>query len=331
MRNFLPLLLALTLSPTFAQTVATYNFEQGLDGWTSPTPAQLTRETDHPLLGAGSLRLTLPDKTPEVHAVSPPFPVSPWTLYRLRLRQNTDLGAELGVSLELNSGSGGTGVSPVSPWLPASFYSFPDSGGAGLFGTFPDSTQARLTLTLRVPGQALGRSSVVDEIRLTQESPLVKATGPNLYWDGGFEQSTNDMSNWGEAPKKMEASTDRPRSGLRCLHVESDKWTYVVFPSVPVQPLRLYHFRCWVRGTGAVYPGLHKIGTQDYASIMTNIMPRVGYAAPPVSEVRLQPDEWQPIDIETPCESDRILWFNVFLTFPGGKLDIDDAELTSVP
>jgi hypothetical protein len=268
------------------------------------------------------LRLTLDEKAREMKVTSPEFPVQPWTLYRVRLRQNTDLGANLIIGIELNAPDGG--------WRKASYYLVPDAGGMGLFGTFPDSAKARLSLTLQVPGKALGRASVVDDIRILRETALIKETGLNLFWDGGFELTNGDMSHWVYQPQKFETSTNRPRNGKRCFHVESDKWTYVVFPYVPVQPHRLYRFRCYVRGKGAVYPGMHKIGTQDYASIATNIMPRVGWAWPLVETVTLKPDEWQPVELLTPCESDRILWFNVILTFPGSVLDVDDVELVSL-
>jgi hypothetical protein len=321
------LLLALALAPATAQAATTFNFEQDLDGFTSPTPAQLTRETDHALLGAGSLRLTLPEKVDEVHAISPEFSVSSWTLYHVALRQETALGAQLQVGLELNA-------TPASgapeTWRPASYLLLPGAGGGGLFGTFPDSVKARLTLTLRVPGPALGRSAVVDEIRITPHAPLIKEAGVNLYWDGGFELDTNDMTFWGGPPQKMEVSTDRPHGGSRCLQVEADRWTAVVFPSVPVQPRRLYRFSCWVRGTGAVHPGLHKLGTQDYANVTTSVMPRLAWAGSQEDPLRLQPDRWQRIEILTACESDRILWFNAYLVTQGGNLEVDDAELVSL-
>jgi hypothetical protein len=320
MRNLLPLLGALILSPALAQTVATYNFEQGLDGFTPAAAPQVTQETAHPLVGAGALRLTLDEKARELKVTSPEFPVQPWTLYRVRIRQNTDLGALLRVGVELNAAEG---------WRPGSYYALPDGGGPGLFGTFPDSARGRLTLTLSVPDQALGRSSVVDEIRISQEAPLVKEAGINLYWDGGFELDKNDMSYWVQEPKKMEVATDRPHSGLRCLHVESDR-TYVVFPYVPVQPLRLYRFRCWVRGTGTIYPGLHKLAPSDWLSMRADTAVRVGWASPLVQEIRLQADTWQQVELVTPCESDRIIWFNMVLTFAGGTMDVDDAELVSL-
>lgn len=320
MRNLLFLLTALSVSPALAQTVATYNFEQGLDGFTPDTAPQVIHETAHPLLGAGALRLTLDEKTRELKVTSPEFPVQPWTLYRVRLRQNTDLGAHLRIGVEFNAGQA---------WRPGSYYPFPDGGGPGLFGTFPDSNRGRLTLTLVVPGQALGRSSVVDDLRISQEGPLIKEQGINLYWDGGFELDRCDISYWVQEPKKMEVLTDRPHSGLRYLHVESER-TYVVFPYVPVQPLRLYRFRCWVRGTGVVYPGLHKLAPSDWLSMRADTAVRVGWASPLVQEIRLDPEQWQLVELVTPCESDRIIWFNMVLTFSGGTLDVDDAELVSV-
>ncbi len=321
MRTLLLLLTALSLTPALAQTMATYQFEQGLDGFTCATPAQLTHETAHPLIGGGALRLTLPEKVGELRVTSPEFPVQAWTLYRVRLRQNTDLGAQVRFGVELNTPDG---------WRPGSYYALPDAGGTGLFGTFPDSTKGRLTYTLVVPGMALGRSSVLDEIRVSQEAPLVKEAGINLYWDGGFELDKGDVTYWVNEPKKMEIGADRPHGGKRYLHVESGKSTYVVFPSVPVQPLRLYRFRVWVRGTGALYPGLHRLAPTDWLTMRIDTAARVGWSGPLVSEVRLQPDAWQQVELVTPCESDRIIWLNAYMSFSGGWIDVDDAELISI-
>jgi len=56
---------------------------------------------------------------------------------------------------------------------------------------------------------------------------------------------------------------------------------------------------------------------------------RVGWAPPTLAEIRLS-DEWQMVEVVTPCESDRIVWFQPYLTFSGGSVDLDDAELRSL-
>lgn len=321
MRYILLPLLAFALSPVCAQTVATYQFEQGLNGFACATPAQVTHETAHPLVGAGALRMTLPEKVGDLRVTSPEFPVQPWTLYRVRVRQNTDLGAEVRFGVEMNYGEG---------WRTGSYYVIPDGSGTGLFGTFPDTTKARLFYTLLVPGQALGRSAVLDEIRVSQEKPLVKEAGANLYWDGGFEVDKSDMSFWTREPKKVELSTDRPHGGRQCLHVESDP-TILVWTGEPVQPGRLYRFRCWVRGgPGEAAVGMHKLAPSDWQSMRADTAVRVGWGGPAGPNLKLQPDTWQLLEIVTPCESDRIVWFNAYLWFSGGWVDVDDAELVSI-
>ncbi|HEY3396063.1 MAG TPA: hypothetical protein VGM19_00240 [Armatimonadota bacterium] len=312
-------LIASALTAAGAQVTA-FSFDRDLQGFTSPAPDQMTMETAHPLTGAGSLRLTLPQQVAQVSATSPAFLVQPWTIYRVTLRQSTDRGAEVRFAVEFNTPGG---------WRPGSYYVFPDGGGSGLFGAFPDSTQARLTFTLLVPGQALGRSTLLDDLRIAPDVMMVKEAGRNLYWDGGFEQTKQDITFWTREPKTVALAAARPHGGRSYLHVESEP-TILVLPYVPVQPGRLYRFRAWVRGPGTVSLGLHKLAPSDWGAMRLDTARRVAWAGAAVNEYRLQPDTWQQLEMETPCESDRIVWFNAYLWFSGGWLDLDDAELVSV-
>ncbi len=318
MRRLALVALALVLVRPAAGQLATWQFERGVDAFTQVAGAgEIAHETAAPLSGAGSLRLTLAEKASELRVVSPEFPVAPWSLYLLRLRRAGDLGTDLRLSVDFGTPTG---------WRPGSL--FMTSGSTGLFGTFPESNRARLVLTLVVPGQALGRSVVLDEIRVQEQGPLIKESTPNLFWDGGFELARGDLTHWVTPPKVMEPRAERPRTGNRCLRVESER-TYLVFPSVPVQPGRLYRFRAWVRGEGTVWPGLHKLAPSDWDGMRIDTAQRVGWAPPTVSEIVLT-EEWQAVEVVTPCESERIVWFQPYLTFSGGALDVDDAELCSL-
>jgi hypothetical protein len=248
--------------------------------------------------------------------VSPEFPVAPWNLYRRRLHQSGDPGTDLRLAVEFQTPGG---------WQPGSVYRERDGG---IFGTGPQHMRARLVLTLVVPGQAVGRGGMIDDVSVQPQSPLVREKGQNLLWDGGFELDRGDMTYWVTKPKIMDISTQGPRGGHRCLHIESDR-TYLVFPSIPVQAGRLYRFRVWVRGSGVVWPGLHKLAPSDWDSMRIDTAQRVGWADPLVAEIKLTND-WQKVEIRTPCESERIVWFQPLLTFAGGQIDMDDAELNSM-
>jgi hypothetical protein len=307
-------LLAASLGLAAPGEVATWSFEQGLDGFTQAGgTGQVLHETARPLQGAGSLRLVLAAAALELRAVSKEFAVEPWTLYRVHMRQAADLGTDLRLGVEFSGAAG---------WQSGSLFRERDGG---LFGVGPHTSKARLVLTLTVPGQALGRSTLVDEIRIRQQGPLVREKGPNLLWDGGFELAQGDMTHWVTKPKVMAVSTDRPREGRRCLHVEAER-TYLVFPSIPVEAGHLYRFRLWVRGSGVLWPGLHKLAPTDWEAMRIDTAQRVGWASATVGEIKLTND-WQALEIVTPCESDRIVWFQPCLVFSGGQVDLDDASM----
>ena len=120
---------------------------------------------------------------------------------------------------------------------------------------------------------------VIDEIRIRQHGLLIRKKSPNLFWDGGFELDQGDVTWWVTKPKVMETRTERPHQGQRFLHVETDR-TYLVFPSIPVQAKQLYRFRVWVRGSGTVWPGLHKLAPSDWdtMSVHTAQRRRLGFS-----------------------------------------------------
>jgi len=309
--------LAASLGLASPGEVAVWQFEHGLDGFSrAGGSGQVLHETAHPLQGAGSLRLVLAQRASELRVVSPEFPVEPWNLYRIRVRQAGDLGTDLRLDVEFHGPAG---------WQPGS--TFREPCGA-IFGAGPRCDRARLALILTVPGQALGRSALIDEIRIQQQEPMIKTKSPNLLWDGGFELDQGDMTYWVTKPKVMAARPERPREGQRCLHVEADR-TYLVFPSIPVQAGRLYRFRVWVRGSGVVWPGLHKLAPSDWDSMRVDTAQRVGWAPPTAAEIKLTHD-WHPVEIIAPCESRRIVWFQPYLTFSGGQVDLDDAQMNSL-
>lgn len=309
--------LAASLGLAAPAPAATWQFEHDPEGFVRTAGnGEVLHETARPLEGAGSLRLVLAERAPELRVASAEFAVEPWKFYRVRTREAVDLGAQLRMDVQFQDAAG---------WRPGSVFRERDGG---VFGTGPRAKRARLVLILTVPGKALGRSGVIDEVRIEQQGPVTRKKGRNLFWDGGFERDQGDMTYWVTKPKLMAARTQRPREGRRCLHVEANR-TYLVFPSVPVEAGHLYRFRVWVRGSGVVWPGMHKLAPSDWDSMRVDTARRVGWAPATAAEVRLTGD-WQPVEIVTPCESHGIVWFQPYLTFGGGQVDLDQAELRSL-
>jgi len=320
MRALKMVVLLLLLAGPIGAEVVSYRFDDGLDGFVKLSgQGAVAHDTAAPLTGTASLRLDLAEGARELRVASPEFAVKPWTLYRLKVRQRADRGAQLVVGVQLDHGDG---------WRDASVF---QGGEERLFGTLPDSSRARLLLTLRVPGQALGRSVTVDDVTLEECAPLVGEKGVNLYWDGSFEQSLYDWSFWVHRPEKMVLSSSAPHGGRQCLHIETQENTYIVFPSVPVRPRRLYRLQYWVRGKGVIHPGLHKLAPKDWQSMRIDTARRVGRAHPIAGSVELREDAWQRVEIITPCESDRIVWFQPYFSLRQGSVDVDSVELRSVP
>ncbi len=315
---FLAALAGLLAAPLGAQ-VASYQFESDLDDFAQiGGQGAVTRETAAPLAGTGSLSLELAAETRELRLASLGFAVQPGILYRVEMLRQADLGAQLLLGIELGR---------EEEWFPGSFFA---TAGGGLFATLPDTNQARLVLTLRVPGQALGRSVLVDEISIQQQAPLIPESGPNLYWDGSFDHTTWGWVHWVQKPEVMELSDNNPHSGQHCLHIESEKRTYIVFPSVPVKPYRLYRLTYRVRGQGTIWPGLHKLAPKDWHSMRIDTAERVGWVTPRVGEVKLIEEFWQQVELLTACESEKIIWFQPYFSFSGGTVDVDSVEMKAV-
>lgn len=311
-----PLVAAAADAPT-----ASFAFETHSEGFAA-AGGRGTVRWDKPTAPArdGRITLELAAKAREFRLASPAFAVRPWTIYRVTVQRTVDRGAMLEVLLRLKCGESWQEVRPTR------------AGGARLFGAWPGVTQAKVELVLRVPGRAIGRSARVRSVGVVEHARGVGRAGINLYWDGSFEREPSappcGWSFWVTQPEEVGYATRSPRHGRRCYRVRS-KRTYVVFASVPVRPGRLYRLRYWVRGTGAIYPGLHKLSPADRGAMRLDTAVRVGWASPAVGEVRLKRDAWQAVEILTFCEDARVAWFQPYFSL-AGTVEIDDVDLRAV-
>ena len=111
----------------------------------------------------------------------------------------------------------------------------------------------------------------------------------------------------------------------------SGEGTYIVFPSVPVQPRHVYRLCFWVRGpSGEAYPGMHKLAPVDWDGMRIDTAARVGWAAPANATVRLAADRWQRVEWEAVCEGPEVVWFQPYLVLRAPSVDIDDVECVSI-
>jgi hypothetical protein len=81
-------------------------------------------------------------------------------------------------------------------------------------------------------------------------APLGKSVGPNLVTNPGFEEMADEKPvGWRIPGKEYTISTDRPRTGQRCLRFENaDAGKYVLCAtSVQVEKGRRYELSAWVR------------------------------------------------------------------------------------
>ncbi|HEY3418453.1 MAG TPA: hypothetical protein VGM23_16375 [Armatimonadota bacterium] len=323
MRNILAsLLLGLLLAAPAAAQTARFTFTAGVDGFTRGAGSgTITQDTAAPLvvLGGGALKLEVAAGATELQVISPEFPIAPWMLYRLTFQQQVDTGVQLQVFLQYQAGKDWRSLFPIAD--PPGF----------LYATLPEGNKGRLQLILRVPGKSLGRAARVDNLLLQERGPLLRETGGNLYWDGAFERdhSSGDFTFWGKQPEKTEFRHEHPREGRWYFHVQGDG-TYVVFPTLPVQPRRMYRWRCWVRGKGTIYPGLHKLAPIDWNSMRLDTAARVGWSAPLVDTITLKEDAWQSVEILAPCESEQVVWLQTYFAFRGEYVDIDNMEMRAI-
>jgi hypothetical protein len=318
--TFAYLVLGLTLSA--GADVAYYPFDEGDDGFVRIAgTGSVETEWSNPIVGSGSLRITLAENTHEIKVASPVFAVKPWTVYRIDLFQNADRGVQARVQIQLRSGEEWHDVNPTN------------ADGIRLFASLPETTQARIVISLHVPGKSLGRSALFDEITVNGQSQIKPENGHNLYWDPSFEVNPNPASEfgfWATKPETAEASKESPKSGQSCLRIVAKENTYVVFPTSNVRSDHLYLFRCWVRGQGTIHPGLHKLAPSDWGSMRLDTSVRIGWSGPAVGSVTLKPDEWQMVEILTAAESDGVVWLQPYFGFREGTLYIDDMELRAI-
>ncbi len=308
--------------PLLLLAAAGWDFEDGLAGFSATDKgAEMKLETAAPLRGKASLRIELAANRPEARAASPEFPVEPWAIYRVKLASRLDRGVELRIGAQLKGADGWRDIGTTR------------LGDATLFATLPDTRHAKLELIVRVPGKAIGRSATLDDIHVEKVAPIVREQCPNLYWDGSFERAPtlppDGWAFWVNQPKKVEFSTREPRTGRYCLRIEGDN-TYPVLPVVQVAPRRLYRLEYWVRGEGAIYPGLHKLATKKADDIRLDTALRVGWSSGRPSEVRLKPDAWQQVELIAACEDEAVLWFQPLFVLRGGYVEVDDLVLRSL-
>ncbi|MHB9023928.1 MAG: hypothetical protein ACYC7E_07080 [Armatimonadota bacterium] len=317
-------LLGLLLAVSAAAQTARFTFDTGVEGFTrSAGGGTLTLDTAAPLLmlGGGSLRLEVAEGSTELQVVSPEFPLKPWMLYRLTFHQRVDRGAHLQIFLQYGVDKDWRSINPVAD--PPGF----------LYATTPEATRGRLLIALRLPGKCLGRSAQIDQCLLVEREPLLREAGANLYWDGTFERNhgdTTEFSFWGKQPDKVEFRHDTPHEGRWYLHVEG-KGTYVVFPSLPVQPRRMYRWQCWVRGKGTIFPGMHKLAPTDWSTMRIDTAVRVGWIGALNDTIVLKEDGWQLVEIVAPCEGEQVVWLQPYFTFPHGEyIEIDNLEMRAI-
>jgi hypothetical protein len=315
----LALVLVAATSPCRA---AEWNFEAGLAGFSAAGKgAEVALETAAPLSGRASLRIEVAPDRHDARVTSPAFHVEPWAIYRVALASRLDRGVDLRIAAQLTADGGWRDIGAT--WR----------GAATLLATLPDTAKAKLELIVRVPGQALGRSATVDDVAVERIAPVVREKGPNLYWDGSFERAPtlppDGWAFWVRQPAKVEFSTREPRSGRHCLRIEGDN-TYPVLPVVQVKPRHLYRLRYWVRGEGAIYPGLHKLAPKRADDIRLATAARVGWSGGRPSEVRLKPDAWQVVEVIAACEDASVLWFQPLFVLRGGYVEVDDLALQSL-
>ena len=303
--------------------VVQYTFIAGPEGFAmTGGKGTVTFKQQNPLTGRGSLRLELAADGSELKTASPEFAVQPWAIYRVRLRQQTDLGAQLDPQAELLANGKWQAIRLIKA-----------SDGGWKFGTFPETQKARLLLTLTVPGKALGRTAIIEEISVAAAGTIQREDGINLYWDGSFEKREGTVPGefgfWVKDPEKTEMSQDNPHSGRWCFKI-TGSGTYPVLPTVPVQPERFYVIRFWARGTGTIYPGMHKLAPSDWGAMRLDTATRIGWAGPAGNGLNLKPDVWQVVEFYTPCEGPEVVWFQPYFVLNGGPVFLDDLEIRAV-
>jgi len=318
----LTLTLLLVGSGIACAQVAMFDFEKSEHGFTRVDGAgTVERVTESPLAGVASLKLTVSDNAPNFQVVSPEFTVEPWMIYGLTWQRRAGRGAYPDLQVELKQGDRWINTRPV------------EEGSVFVWGTTPGSETARIRLIVRVPGPAIDRSVTVDDIVVREHRPIVKESGPNLYWDGSFELGAAappaGWSFWVKQPDKTELVGENPRTGKRCFRITGDG-PYPVLPSVPMKPYRFYRLTFWVRGKGVIHPGMHKLAPKDWDSMRIDTSIRVAWAGASVDTVQLKQDEWQQVEYLTPCESDRVVWFQPYFVLRGEYVDVDDVEMKSL-
>ncbi len=289
------------------------------------TPGEFTSGDARLVVAEGEdLRLRLAEDAVDGKAVSAPFPLAPASIYQMTLVFSIDRGVLLAPLLQVQAKGQGA-------WLDIPPTRTTDGWR---LATLPETRLARLVLHLRIPGQALGRTSTISRCRLEKLEPLKGENGPNAFWDGSFEKSpdyTGELAFWSGNPALVEVRSGDAADGERYLHIERGESHYVVFPSLPVKLLRLYRFRCLLRGEGAVFPGLHKLGTSLPDAIMFDNSSRIGGGVILTPRLELAPDRWQQIEILAPIESPDILAVQPYFAFSHAPfVEIDAISLEAI-
>ena len=271
---------------------------------------RITLEKAKPLHGTASLRIDVDPQSPSVKAVSPSFAIDPFEIYAIEWTPRTDVGTDVWVSLIFQTLG-----------RQYEYRATRIDGNHRLAATFPDVKSAKLAITVTIPGKTLGRTVVLDDIRVTPVGRLKAEASGNLMFNGSFETPEAFppplWEFWGQ-PGVYAPCRDNPKEGNLCLEVT--KAGIVVPPVMAVKPYCLYHLTYWVRGKGTIYPGLHKLSLDA----------RIGWAAALQKEVVLDARKWQLVEFVTACESPAVDSFNPYFGFRGEVLYIDDVRVNKI-
>lgn len=270
------------------------------------------------LVDGDALRLTVTDR--ELRVVSPPFAVAPWRRCRIDIEAEVPRGFDLTPHLEFQRGD---------TWQRQRA----TRGDDGWFvGIPPDVTTARVLIWPRSHGKRVGDTVTIRHVTVTDVGPLVPEAGQNLYWNGSFE-----IPEFGDIPahwrkwkdtEEWRVITDGTADGDRFLRVTAER-TYFFLPQAPVLPGRIYRFRVRLRGTGHCWFGIHKLGLNDPAEPRAPPQ-RIGWDGPLGDGIELAPEQWQTVEFLGIVDTPAIIWFEPYITYTGGTIDIDAVDLRSI-
>lgn len=274
---------------------------------------EISLEKNVPLHGAASLLVEM-DPVSTVTIISASFTVKPSCIYCISWTPRTDVGTFVDASLILE--------------IQEHDYEYKATRANAnnrFVATFPGVISAKLKLICTATASQLRKKVILDDIVITEMSPLLDEEGGNQFFNGSFEIDTEiPPPGWGSWEKEPIYSlcNKNPQDGKFCLAVTNAK--YIIPPFVPVKSQALYHVKCHVRGKGNLHAGIHKLTTENQ---------RIGWAGPLHCEqgLKLQPDEWQLLEFMAISETPEIAYFCPYISVSDAStVFIDNVSINKI-